>query len=170
MNAPRIVRLAQVPGCIDALARAHVEACGALQPGWSVEQAAAELASHGNDGIPATWVMLDDNDPRAGAGQAMAWLGSVSLLHDDHPSIGGYSPWLASLYVRPRARGRGAGEALAAHCVAAARQSGIARLFLYCESSLVAYYARLGWSVETRVELPHLPAVAVMAIDTAAGA
>ncbi len=78
---------------------------------------------------------------------------------------------MAGLAVRASAGARaGAGEALVAHCVAAARQSGIARLFLYCESSLVAYYARLGWSVETRVELPHLPAVAVMAIDTAAGA
>ncbi|MFT4247093.1 MAG: GNAT family N-acetyltransferase [Pseudomonas sp.] len=98
------------------------------------------------------------------------WLGSVSLLHDDHPRIRDYSPWLASLYVRPQARGHGVGAALVAHCIAAARGLGVARLFLYCELPLLPFYARLGWALETLVELPPLPRIAVMAIDTAAAA
>jgi GNAT superfamily N-acetyltransferase len=158
VSVPRIVRLAQVPEHIGELARAHVDAFGALLPDWTLEVAEQELRSHTDDvAIPATWVALDE----------AGWCGSVSLLHDDHPLIRDYSPWLASLYVRADARGQGIGEALVAHCIAAARQLGVGRVFLYCEPPLVAYYEQRGWTVEVWVELPLVPKLAVMVIDTA---
>ena len=99
----RIAPLCHSPQHLDALARTHVQAFGELLPAWTVQQARDELATHtAPDAIPTTWLALDGAD----------WLGSVSLLDEDDPRLGAYTPWLASLYVRPAARGRGAGVAL----------------------------------------------------------
>ena len=89
----RIDWLAAHPGHAAGLAAAHVQAFGALLPDWTVEEALVELRSHDRAAtIPSTLVALDE---------AGDWLGSVSLLAEDHPDIPQYSPWLASLYVRP---------------------------------------------------------------------
>ena len=76
------------------------------------------------------------------------------------------SPWLASLYVRPTARGRGVGARLVRHCVAHAAQLGVPRLYLYCEAAMVPWYRALGWAPHTRLQLGPL-AVTVMQIDPA---
>ncbi|MEE7546493.1 GNAT family N-acetyltransferase, partial [Xanthomonas sp. Kuri4-1] len=105
----RIVHLAEVPEHVPALARAHVAAFGALLPDWSVAEAEAELRTHLREAASdATWVALEGEQ----------WLGSVSLLDNDHAEITQYSPWLASLYVCPGRRGSGLGARLVAHCVA----------------------------------------------------
>ncbi|WJI16334.1 GNAT family N-acetyltransferase [Pseudoxanthomonas winnipegensis] len=135
---------------LDELARTHVQAFGALLPEWTFEQARDELATHvAPDAIPNTWLALDGAD----------WLGSVSLLAEDDPRLAAYTPWLASLYVRPAARARGVGAALVRHCVAAAAALGVARLHLYCEPARVPYYARLGWT-----RLDHLPLGAMQVV------
>ena len=114
----RIAWLRDHPWHLEALARAHVEAFGALLPEWTVEQAAAELRSHTRErAIPTTLLALDAEGD---------WLGSVSLLREDHKLMRQYSPWLASLYVRPEARGRGVGAALVLRCVAEASALGVA--------------------------------------------
>jgi len=76
----RIVGLQARPAWLPALARAHVQAFGTLLPAWTVEQAEAELRMQRDDTIPCTWVAEDD----------AGWLGSVSLLHDDHEQIRGW--------------------------------------------------------------------------------
>ena len=151
----RIVGLQARPGWLPALARAHVQAFGTLLPAWTVEQAEAELRMQRDDTIPCTWVAEDDT----------GWLGSVSLLHDDHEQIRGWSPWLASLYVSPAARGKGVGAALVAHCVAQAAALAVPVLYLYCEAPLVAWYRSLGWRVHAELQLGPL-AITVMAVDT----
>ena len=106
----RIAWLRDHPWHVDALAAAHVEAFGALLPDWTLAQAADELRSHTRAcAIPSTLLALDEQG---------GWLGSVSLLQEDHEHIRQYSPWLASLYVRPQARGQGVGAALVARAVA----------------------------------------------------
>lgn len=153
----RLVDLRDHPVLVPALAAAHVQAFGGLLPDWTVSQAEAELRGQQRDTIPCTWLALDAGD----------WLGSVSLLHDDHEQIRGWSPWLASLYVKPGARGRGVGAALVAHAVAQAAAFGVPELYLYCEASMVAWYRSLGWSEHTRLQLGPL-AITVMRIDTRA--
>ena len=150
----RFVGLQARPALLPVLARAHVQAFGALLPEWTFEQAETELRAQRDDTIPCTWIAEDD----------AGWLGSVSLLHDDHEQIRGWSPWLASLYVRPQARGQGVGERLVAHCVARAAQLGVPRLYLYCEAAMVPWYRALGWEERTRLQLGPL-AVTVMRID-----
>lgn len=140
-----------------ALARAHLEAFGALLPGWTLAQAERELRTHARRrAIPTTLVATDGGD----------WLGSVSLLRDDHDDIRQYSPWLASLYVRESARGTGVARALVARCVAEAATLGVARLYLYCTDALAPFYAALGWRVHDRLPLGPLR-VTVMAIEPA---
>jgi len=152
----RIDWLCAWPQHVAPLAAAHVEAFGALQPGWTVEHAAAELASHDRPSmIPSSLVAVD------GAGD---WLGSVSLLREDHPQIPQYSPWLASLYVRPQARGRGLGRALVQRAVAEAGAAGTGRLHLYCTATLAGWYAAQGWRLHESLQLGPL-ALQVLAID-----
>lgn len=151
----QIVNLHDRPALLPALAAAHVQAFGSLLPDWTVAQAEAELRAQQRDAIPCTWLAEDEQ----------GWLGSVSLLHDDHEQIRGWSPWLASLYVAPRARGRGGGAALVRHCVAQAAALGVERLFLYCEAPMVAWYVALGWREHTRMVLGPLQ-ITVMEIDT----
>ncbi|KAF1717259.1 GNAT family N-acetyltransferase [Pseudoxanthomonas wuyuanensis] len=145
------------PVLIPELARAHVAAFGALLPDWTVAQAEDELRSHTRRrAIPTTWVAMEGEQ----------WLGSVSLLQNDHDDIRQYSPWLASLYVCPRARSGGVGRALVARCVEEAAALAVPRLYLYCTDALTDYYRALGWRIQDRLLLGPL-SVAVMAIEPA---
>ncbi|SEK46282.1 Acetyltransferase (GNAT) family protein [Pseudoxanthomonas sp. GM95] len=151
----QIAPLCEHPQHLTSLAQAHLQAFGGLLPDWTLDQALAELAAHdAGDVIPTTWIALDGD----------AWRGSVSLLANDDARIDQYTPWLASLYVRPEARAAGTGAALVQRCVEAAAALGVPRLHLYCQDALVPYYARLGWTPIDRLPLGLLHVV-VMAIE-----
>ena len=156
----RIAWLRDHPWHVDALAAAHLEAFGALVPDWSHAEAAAELRSHTRGrAIPTTLVALGDDG---------GWLGSVSLLQEDHKHIRQYSPWLATLYVRPEARGQGVGAALVGRCVAEVAALQVAVLYLYCTELMAAWYRRLGWRDQDLVVLGPMR-LRVMSIDCMAG-
>lgn len=151
----RLVNLKDRPALLPAVAAAHVQAFGTLLPDWTVAQAERELRDQQHDAIPCTWLAEDEG----------GWLGSVSLLHDDHEQIRGWSPWLASLYVHRHARGRGVGEALVRHCIAQAAALEVRTLYLYCEAPMIEWYRRLGWREHVQMQLGPL-AITVMEIDT----
>lgn len=153
----RIDYLGDHPALAPALARAHVEAFGPLLPEWSVEEAEQELRSHAaRRAIPTTLVAFGDDD----------WLGSVSLLQNDHGKSREWSPWLASLYVRPQARGAGVATALIRRCIDEAAALGTGTLYLYCQGPLVEFYRGKGWRRHRRATLGRI-AVEVMAFDCA---
>jgi GNAT superfamily N-acetyltransferase len=117
------------------LARWHHAAWGALLPGWSVAAAQAELESHrAHCAIPTTILAYEDDE----------LAGSASLLANDHERIRAWSPWLASVFVRPASRGRGIGRALVARVIADARALRVPTLYLYTTDAM-AYYQALGW-------------------------
>ncbi|MBN8791368.1 MAG: GNAT family N-acetyltransferase [Stenotrophomonas nitritireducens] len=151
----KIVNLQDRRDLVPAIAAAHVQAFGTLLPDWTVAQAVAELQAQQRNAIPCSWLAMDAGD----------WSGSVSLLHDDHEQIRGWSPWLASLYVKPEARGRGVGAALVEHAIAQAAVFGVPELYLYCEAPRVAWYRTLGWRVHAQLQLGPL-AITVMAVET----
>lgn len=149
-----IVYLSDRMALAHPLAAAHVDAFGALLPDWTLPQAEEELRTHTQRcAIPTTLVAVDGDD----------WLGSVSLLQNDHDDIRQYSPWLASLVVKPVARRHGVGRALVARCVADAAALGVPTLYLYCTDT-VDYYRALGWRVHDHLPLGPL-SVTVMAIE-----
>jgi len=88
-------------------------------------------------------------------------LGSISLVVDDHAELTRYSPWLASLFVAPAARGRGIGTALLERMLAEARALGIARLYLFTEHQ-EDWYAALGWILVEHARLADGHVVSIL--------
>lgn len=139
----RFAWLSEVPERAAQLAAWHVAEWAPLIPGFNVPDMLGEFATHsGGEQIPTTLVALDDDQ----------LLGSVSLLENDHDDIREYSPWLASLYVRPSSRGTGLGVELVHRCEDIAQRLGVARLFLYT-SGQEPFYRRLGWQDVATVSL-----------------
>lgn len=153
----RIVPLSAVPAAVDALAAWHHAEWGGLMPGWTLQSARDELASHlASPTCPTTLVALDADDALAG---------SVSLLIEDAPEFAELSPWLASLYVAPGQRGRGLGRRLVQAMLAHARGVGIERLHLFTPTGR-DWYLRLGWTSLGSRELAGHP-VELMVCATA---
>jgi N-acetylglutamate synthase-like GNAT family acetyltransferase len=150
----RIEFLADHPQHALTLARWHHREWGTLMPDWTRGDAERELTGHATRrDIPTTLVLLDGN----------ALIGSVSVLDEDASEFRDLSPWLASLFVAPPARGRGLGAQLVHAAVAYARDQGVPRLYLFTPEH-AAFYARLGWHT-----IDHRPLagreVTLMAID-----
>jgi len=145
----RIEPIAAHPGRVDTLAAWHHAQWGHLYSHWTYEICRDELAEHAsrNSGLPTTLLALDGEE----------LLGSVSLVFEDAPELQEHgSPWLASLYVRPEARGRGLGAGLARAAVARAAQEGVQELFLFTPEHR-EFYARLGWKQIARTALKGTP-------------
>lgn len=152
----RIEFLADHPQHALTLARWHHREWGTLMPDWTPGDAERELTGHATRrDIPTTLVLLDGD----------ALIGSVSVLDEDASEFRDLSPWLASLYVAPPARGRGLGAQLVHAAVAYARDQGVPRLYLFTPEH-AAFYARLGWREIDRRPLAGRE-VTLMAIDLA---
>ncbi len=72
-------------------------------------------------------------------------VGTACLVAHDLDQRPDLTPWLASLCVRPEARGRGYAPLLVKAVECAARASGITTLWLYTWSA-APLYAGLGWT------------------------
>jgi GNAT superfamily N-acetyltransferase len=156
----RLGYLADAPGHAAQLARWHHDAWGALLPGWSIEAAQAELESHGaHCAIPTTIVAYEGGE----------LAGSASLLANDHERIRAWSPWLASVFVRPGSRGRGIGRALVARVVADARALRVRELYLYTTDAM-AYYEAMGWKECGRMTLDGVDVVVMSFVPSPANA
>jgi predicted N-acetyltransferase YhbS len=127
---------------------------------WSLEDARRELCEHvaASSGYPATLVALADDD---------RLLGSVSLIPTDAPEFPEYTPWLASLYVTPSARGAGVGAALIGAITDHARRLGFATLYLFTPGS-PKIYLRCGWREQGTLRLGNRDVVLMVhgPIDT----
>ena len=136
------------PHLVPTLAGWHHAQWGHLYSHWTLAVATTELSDHATRRtLPTTLVKVE-------AGEA---LGSVSLVLEDAPELCEHgSPWLASLYVRPEARGRGLGAQLVHAAVAHAAMLGVAELFLFTPEH-AAFYQRLGWRPLARTALLGTP-------------
>ncbi len=141
-----VVPLAQRPDVIPVLARWLYEEWGYFHEHDSIERRTAELSARlREDAIPMTFVALASAEPDAPA------IGTAALTPDDLETRPDLCPWLASVLVDPRYRGRGVGSTLVTAVVAKARELGHRRLFLFTEDQQ-ALYARLGWAESDRAE------------------
>ena len=134
---------------VATLAAWHHAQWGHLYSHWTYEVCRDELDEHASrtQGLPTTLLALEGGE----------LLGSVSLVFEDAPELQEHgSPWLASLYVKPQARGRGVGARLAHAAVERAREEGVGELFLFTPEHR-DFYARLGWNEIARTALKGTP-------------
>jgi predicted N-acetyltransferase YhbS len=133
----RIVSLSEQRALLSALAQLHHEEWSEISSFKTVAEHEKKLLSRiSQHPPPETYVLILEGEVA----------GSVSLLeHDDIADVRpDLSPWLASLLVVPKHRGRGYGRELAAFCADQARTLGYAMLYLYTHTH-PDYYAQLGW-------------------------
>lgn len=150
----RLEWLADYPALVDQLARWHHTEWQHLLPGWTVEEARADLARHARGPVIPTTIVALEGD---------RLVGSASLLERDIPGTEQWSPWLASVYVSPEWRGRGIGWRLVDRVMAEARTLGVAVLHLFTAGA-EGWYAPRGWRVVRR--LPHEGlSASIMAFD-----
>jgi monoamine oxidase/GNAT superfamily N-acetyltransferase len=128
---------------------------------WDREVAVREFEAMAEPGATdRTWVAFDGPSR-----EAEAVLGSVSLVAtDDLQGFEHLTPWLASMFVTPAARGRGVAAALTAALLAGARDAGHEVVYLFT-SGQQAFWADRGWSVVTDIATEGHPAT-VMARTT----
>lgn len=141
---------------VEVLAAWHHDEWGDLYDVtvWNRATAVAEFTAMARPGCAdRTWLAFDGDDRGADA-----LLGSVSLLRsDDLTGFEHLGPWVASLFVRPAARGRRVGDALVRVALAAAAASGHEQVFLFTAGQ-EAYYAARGWCTLTEVTAQGRPA------------
>lgn len=73
------------------------------------------------------------------------FLGTVSVIENDMEDRPQYTPWVAAVWVEPKARNEGIGSALVLAAVEAAFRLGFDRLHLCAEAHKTTFYERLGW-------------------------
>jgi GNAT superfamily N-acetyltransferase len=139
------------------LARLHAAEWGHLYNGpgstWNEELARQEFADMQREAIPMSILAIDPSTD--------ALLGSISLIADDE--LHGFehlTPWLASLFVLPEARGRGIGSALIEAVMDQAARVGSERVYLFT-SGQQGYYEDRGWELIDTASA-HGHAVSVM--------
>ena len=81
-------------------------------------------------------------------------VGAALLVDCDLRSHSHFSPWLSSLFVVPKHRGRGIGRSLAKRLCEIAGEQGHTEIYAYAlEGPLIAFYRQLGWSAVESTEI-----------------
>jgi GNAT superfamily N-acetyltransferase len=154
----RIESIADHPELVETVAHWQWGEWGHLDPADSLAARIAGIGAQAAGGqIPTTYVALEGDLP----------LGSASLVVDDLPTHPEFTPWLASVYVTPAARGRGVASALVRRVVEHVAAMGVTRLHLYTENAR-GLYEKLGWHAIATDHFEGSP-VTIMAIDLAPG-
>lgn len=115
------------------------ELCGKewehLYVDWDRSAARREFESQRSGGaLPLSLVAIDENE----------LLGMVSIIFDDLPGYEHLNPWVASLFVLPEHRKKGAGSRLVREAERLLVLNGVARAYLFTESAC-SFFERLGW-------------------------
>jgi GNAT superfamily N-acetyltransferase len=129
-----VTTIAASPHLAEPVARWLWEEWG-RKKGRPFERILARVSSRtARNGLEQCVVLLDDATPAA----------TASLVAEDADSRPDLSPWLASVFVAPAARGRGYGRVVVTAVESAAREAAIPTLWLFTDSA-AGLYASLGW-------------------------
>jgi N-acetylglutamate synthase-like GNAT family acetyltransferase len=85
------------------------------------------------------------------------------VADDDLPDAAQWTPWIASMIVRPDFRGQGRGQHLLDAALQRGRDIGITKIHLWTEHR-EAWYSRLGWAIEEEREFRGVP-ITVMSFE-----
>jgi GNAT superfamily N-acetyltransferase len=133
-----VSRLCDVPAFAPVLAAAHAQEWGHLYANWNREVALADFEMEkSNMDLPTTWVIHHPSD---------TLMGSISLVNDDLPSAPDLNPWLASLFVFPKFRGRGLGKLLVQQALDFLHQRKYPHAYLFTEDQ-VAFFSNFGFVI-----------------------
>lgn len=131
----KIINLKEDPQYLETLANWHHNEWSYLNPGSSLSDRLKMMSQYLNeDLIPSTFIAKNNDE----------LLGSAALIDSDMDTHKEFSPWLASVYVSPRHRGKGAGSLLVKCIMDLARENGVYELYLFTPNK-EEFYKRLGW-------------------------
>ena len=152
LNTFTVHNIAQTPQHWGEAAQWGFEAWAHEFPNDTV-QTYLDLYSHSagtNGRLAETFVAVDLDDNL---------LGCVSLVDDDElPNATEPGPWVAALFVHPKAREQGVANALLSRLIFRAQQLGFKQLFLYTEDKQ-SWYEQKGWHYLRNAQLNQLPHV-----------
>ncbi len=135
----QILDLKAHPEHIPQLAKWHHYEWIALNPGLTLQQRIEKMQKYlGDQLVPSTYIVLDED----------TLVGSAALIEYDMDRPG-WTPWLASVFIRPEYRRQGMASKLILHVMQTARTSGIEKLYLFTPDQ-ADFYSRLGWSELSR--------------------
>ena len=136
-------RLCEVPWFAPALAEAHAWEWGHLYANWNQETALADFRLEKvNSDLPTTWVAHHPSG---------ILMGSVSLVLDDLPGHPGLNPWLASLFVFPKFRGRGLGRVLTQKALDFLHEHRYPHAFVFTEDQ-VPFFSKFQFAVHAKTQ------------------
>ena len=138
----RIINIQTQPRCIPEVAAWLYQQWGRLTPGSSLEKTIQKLTDRcQNNDLPVTFIAEEDKKV----------VGTASLVPHDLKTRMDLSPWIASVFVKPEARGRGIGSQLVTFAEGEGQQRGYSTLYLITPDKQ-RMYARLGWNTVEEVE------------------
>ena len=118
-----------------------------LYAGWNREVALGELQSQNANGtIPLCLVAMEQGE----------LLGTVSIIYDDLPGYEHFNPWVASLFVLQRHRGKKIGSRLVRAAERLLIKNRVAEAYLFTESA-GAFFEKLGWQVMEQAKANGYP-------------
>jgi len=94
------------------------------------------------------------------------FLGTASLIVSDLEQRPELSPWVAAVWVEPRARRHGVGAALVDRAAKACFALGIARAYLCARPERTGFYQRLGWILVEQDVGPFQLSVFIRDVET----
>ena len=135
--------LCELPSFASVLAAAHAQEWGHLYANWNQETALADFRLERADSdLPTTWVAHHPSG---------ILMGSVSLVLDDLPGHPGLNPWLASLFVFPKFRGRGLGRILTQTALDFLAEHRHPHAFLFTEDQ-VPFFCKFQFAVHAKTK------------------
>ena len=137
MKSISIDYLANHPQHIPLLAQWQQKQWFSISPHLTTQKRIDFMQKHpATANVPTTCIALFNNE----------LMGSASLVENDMADYADYGPWLASVYVTPEHRKKGAATALIGKIIIQARQLNYDRLFLFTPDQH-DFYAQRGWKL-----------------------
>jgi GNAT superfamily N-acetyltransferase len=135
-----IVRIDEAMHHLETVAMWLFDEWGQHMPNGSISRAKKTLGAMPDArGLPVSFLAIDDNEP----------IGIARLIIDDMENRKDIFPWLASVFVPPKFRGRGIGTRLCNRVVEQAHCLGFSSIYLFTPDR-ERFYSRQGWAVAER--------------------
>ena len=132
----KIEFLGKHPEFLPELAKLHFDEWCHFSPGKTLEDRICKLQELAASGALPFMVVAIKGDQL---------VGSAALVYEDMKTRKDLSPWLASIFVKPKFRRKGIATALIRYIENSAAELGIRKLYLFTEHAR-DLYARLGWN------------------------